>query len=232
MAVRDFPFWLRGALFESDSVQNLLSSIFDRQSIDLQQELTSVASGDEILIFDVSETGQVKTKKATVANIGAAILAGASFASLTVTGLIDISAAGAGQIKFPATQNPSSDANTMDDYEEGTWTPVDASGAGLTFSNAAGNYRKIGGMAVCVGRCDYPATASGAGAIVGGLPFMSNAGANNYGVTTYSTATTALRCAADNGVAQLRFYDSAGSPLTNLALSGAVNIFEVGLFTP
>jgi hypothetical protein len=27
-----------------------------------------------------------------------------------------------GQMKFPATQNPSSDANTLDDYEEGTFT--------------------------------------------------------------------------------------------------------------
>ena len=27
-------------------------------------------------------------------------------------------------IAFPATQNASSDANTLDDYEEGTWTPT------------------------------------------------------------------------------------------------------------
>jgi hypothetical protein len=27
-------------------------------------------------------------------------------------------------ITFPATQVPSADANTLDDYEEGTWTPV------------------------------------------------------------------------------------------------------------
>src|SRR4030066_820181 len=29
-----------------------------------------------------------------------------------------------GQIKFPATQNASADANTLDDYEEGTFTPT------------------------------------------------------------------------------------------------------------
>jgi len=38
--------------------------------------------------------------------------------------LLDISGASAGQIKFPATQNASADANTLDDYEEGTWTAV------------------------------------------------------------------------------------------------------------
>jgi hypothetical protein len=32
------------------------------------------------------------------------------------------SASGSG-ISFPATQSASSDANTLDDYEEGTWTP-------------------------------------------------------------------------------------------------------------
>ena len=36
-------------------------------------------------------------------------------------GLITIAA---GQIKFPSTQNASADANTLDDYEEGTFTPV------------------------------------------------------------------------------------------------------------
>src|SRR5262245_1079228 len=29
-----------------------------------------------------------------------------------------------GQLPFPALQNSSADANTLDDYEEGTWTPT------------------------------------------------------------------------------------------------------------
>ena len=50
-----------------------------------------------------------------------------------------------GQIVFPATQNASSNANTLDDYEEGTWTPVLAFG-GISGSNIvySGNYTKIG----------------------------------------------------------------------------------------
>ena len=40
------------------------------------------------------------------------------------------SASGAG-ITFPATQSASTDANTLDDYEEGTWTPtVNSTGGG------------------------------------------------------------------------------------------------------
>ena len=57
-------------------------------------------------------------------------------------------------ITFPATQSASSDVNTLDDYEEGTWTPVFASGdiisGGLTptYNTIAtkGLYRKIGAV--------------------------------------------------------------------------------------
>lgn len=50
-----------------------------------------------------------------------------------------------GQLSFPATQNPSSDTNTLDDYEEGAWTPA-FSATGCTFSYAVqnGTYVKIG----------------------------------------------------------------------------------------
>jgi hypothetical protein len=48
-------------------------------------------------------------------------------------------------IKFPGTQVSSADANTLDDYEEGTWTPTvsggSISGTGITYT---GRYTKIG----------------------------------------------------------------------------------------
>jgi hypothetical protein len=48
-------------------------------------------------------------------------------------------------IAFPATQSASSDPNTLDDYEEGTWTPVVSAGAitGTSISYS-GTYTKIG----------------------------------------------------------------------------------------
>ena len=52
-----------------------------------------------------------------------------------------------GQLKFPATQNASSDANTLDDYQEGTWTPtfVSASGHAPTITGTLVNdWTKIG----------------------------------------------------------------------------------------
>ena len=48
-------------------------------------------------------------------------------------------------ISFPATQSASSDANTLDDYEEGTWTPNVTSGTGsITSYTSNGQYIKIG----------------------------------------------------------------------------------------
>jgi len=52
-----------------------------------------------------------------------------------------------GQIAFPATQNPSSDANTLDDYEEGTFTPVvygSTTRGTATYGRQNGYYTKVG----------------------------------------------------------------------------------------
>ena len=52
-------------------------------------------------------------------------------------------------VNFPddASSNPSSDVNTLDSYEEGTWTPVFKSGSDiLTFPNFTAVYTKIGNM--------------------------------------------------------------------------------------
>ena len=58
------------------------------------------------------------------------------------------STSGAG-ITFPATQSASTDANTLDDYEEGTWSPTieGSSVAGTaTYSTRNGRYTKTGRM--------------------------------------------------------------------------------------
>jgi hypothetical protein len=62
------------------------------------------------------------------------------------------SATGTG-IAFPATQSASSDANTLDDYEEGTWTPIlgrFTTDPTITYSDRRGTYVKIGSMVYCM----------------------------------------------------------------------------------
>lgn len=93
-----------------------------------------------------------------------------------------------GQIAFPATQAASSGANTLDDYEEGTWTPNatgDGGGSSQTYTTQTGAYTKIGNLVIA----EYTVTLSAAGTITGNfiidnLPFTSRAttlGINSIG---------------------------------------------------
>lgn len=89
----------------------------------------------------------------------------------TFTGLLTTS----GQVAFPATQNPSANANTLDDYEEGTWTPaVQFGGAavGLTYTSRTGFYTKIGNLVNIQFDLLMSAKGSSTGtATITGLPF-------------------------------------------------------------
>lgn len=82
-----------------------------------------------------------------------------------------------GQLRFPATQNASADANTLDDYEEGSWTPVmtfGGSSTGVTYSSQAGSYTKIGRLVTVSAFIVLTSNGTGTGtALVTGLPFTS-----------------------------------------------------------
>ena len=85
-------------------------------------------------------------------------------------------------ITFPATQSASSNANTLDDYEEGTWTPtlVGRSTAGsytLTVLNSSAKYTKVGNLVTFVATVQVTVNSGGTGqADFGGLPFAKATG--------------------------------------------------------
>jgi len=74
MSIRDFAPRPQGSLFESAEFQRWIDSLGDRQNIDMQNELTSLATGDEFYVLDISETSSFKTKKITAANILAGLI--------------------------------------------------------------------------------------------------------------------------------------------------------------
>ena len=92
-------------------------------------------------------------------------------------------------IKFPATQVASTDANTLDDYEEGTQTPtvVGSTTAGTyETSTASGFYQKIGRDVTVRASVQLAGSISAGGTgsyLFGGLPFnidvSDNAGAGS-----------------------------------------------------
>tara|TARA_Y100000114_G_scaffold93471_1_gene86862 strand:+ start:26 stop:802 length:777 start_codon:yes stop_codon:yes gene_type:complete len=70
-----------------------------------------------------------------------------------------------------------SSANTLDDYEEGNWTPTLTSTSGVTKTAATGNlgrYTKVGNIVNATGTVQWNGTETLSGLVaVGGLPFTS-----------------------------------------------------------
>jgi hypothetical protein len=93
------------------------------------------------------------------------------------------STSGAG-ITFPATQSASSDANTLDDYEEGTWEPTLNNGGTTTYTTRVGTYRKIGSQVTCWFDVQINSVGSGSGTLTG-LPFANNASVAGCGSVGY-----------------------------------------------
>lgn len=60
---------------------------------------------------------------------------------------------------------------TLSYYGEGTWTPIDSSGAGLSFTVTDATYTRVGRLVSIGAFLTYPATIDGSAAIVGGFPF-------------------------------------------------------------
>jgi hypothetical protein len=120
-------------------------------------------------------------------------------------------------------------ANKLDDYEEGTWTPVDGSGAGLTFSNVAANYTKIGRQVFIQCELQYPSTADVSDMDISGLPFAARDTFRFAGVMAYTTSTLAGSAQILNGqTTSIRFRENGSSiVIHNDQLSGVVCRFTM-----
>lgn len=129
-----------------------------------------------------------------------------------------------GQVAFPATQNPSANANTLDDYEEGTWTPADASGASLVFTVGTSQYVKIGQLVMAQGDVTYPATASAVGASIGGLPFTSAAAAGSATIG-FTDETTLTQISLPGSTVTMILRVAGGAQITNVTMSANRVVF-------
>ena len=87
-------------------------------------------------------------------------------------------------ITFPGTQSACSDPNTLDDYEEGTWTPaIQGLSNTPTYDNIAGSYTKIGNVCHVQGFLQWSGatyTTSSAVFQISGLPFSPSAVNRGY----------------------------------------------------
>lgn len=82
---------------------------------------------------------------------------------------------GMAQLKFPATQDASSDPNTLDDYEEGTWGAVISSTGGslgtLSATIPLARYTKIGRMVHVALQINISNAGTFSGTLTVSLPF-------------------------------------------------------------
>jgi hypothetical protein len=141
----------------------------------------------------IDGTAGITFPNSTTQLVAGAPLTTPSFTTTIGVGAATASASGSG-ITFPATQSASSDANTLDDYEEGTWTPNQ--GSGLTVVGAfssSGVYTKIGRQVTVAFTISGATTiaVSAGGVITSNLPFTA--------LTSFDQAGTVFRFGAAGG---------------------------------
>ena len=87
-------------------------------------------------------------------------------------------------------------ANTLDDYEEGTWSPTyigDSSNPTVSFTTQIGRYTKVGRLVTILGYLRVNSFSGGGGGLaIGSLPFQN-------GSTTYVAATVGYVSAWSSG---------------------------------
>jgi hypothetical protein len=135
-------------------------------------------------------------------------------------------------ITFPATQNASANANTLDDYEEGTWTPANSS---TSYSAQSGYYIKVGRLVTIWATFGITTLGGGSATIISGNPFTPvQSGTNAVGCVRYfsnlATSVLALCAYSNTGNTSIYFQanNSSGTTTTNsnVAILGSAAYVE------
>lgn len=125
-------------------------------------------------------------------------------------------------IDFSAGSNASGmTSELLDDYEQGTWTPTDASGSGVGFNNNSGYYIKIGRMVYVSARMFWNTNANGSAAKIGGLPFSTAGGGYAVGYCGYTTNGNAVNFRTADSSSVYVSYANTGGNVACSTLSNA-----------
>jgi hypothetical protein len=146
-------------------------------------------------------------------------------------------ASGAG-VTFPATQSASSNANTLDDYEEGTWTPAITFGGGSTgqgYLTQSGRYTKIGNIVEVEATITFNNKGSSTGqAVIANLPFNATGSPYGLGNVAFDQGATNLPTNAGyyygiaaTSVAYLRYNPTSGnySAIDNTQFGNSTSVY-------
>lgn len=170
---------------------------------------------------EASSPGRIDLEIGNVANSKLSVWNAAGTEVVKITG-----ADGASWIKFNATQEASADANTLDDYEENTWTP--SLGGTATYDSRHGVYTKIGRMVHIKGQIAVNTIGTGSTTTISGLPFTASAfdfpGSVGY-FDDLATSVTWLTVKVLGSTSTLRFM---GVTAAAAATTDPVTVFQNG----
>ena len=181
------------------------------------------------VVADIADGGITTAKLAddavTSAKLDTNITIGGT---LGVTGLITAS----GSIAVGGTGS----ANTLDDFEEGTWTPSILNGWGIlnpTTSTATGHYTKVGNLVYVLFKIVLNGgSTNGNPLVVAGLPFSHDGTTGGSGVydtlhgyfqSANSNATNVLGEVGNNGATAIQMRYRAATGLNNFTGSDSGN---------
>jgi hypothetical protein len=174
--------------------------------------------------LDLLDRGIVKTTdKLLIHNIDTGVTEYTTVAQLFAA----LSNLASGQLKFPVIQNPSADVNTLDDYEEGTFTATMVCGTSGTITLTANrdllSYTKIGRIVIINGFLNVTSVNVPVGSLrIDGLPFPSAASVEAESRTAIAIKTTALEAAALTSI-QASISESSSSIYIYRFENGACN---------
>jgi len=117
-------------------------------------------------------------------------------------------------------------------YEEGTWTPTDVSGAGLSLTIPANStkYTRKGRETTYMAWISFPVTASIVAAEIGGIPFAALNGYAGNGVSFYSTAGFQV-FARLNTTSSFNLVKNDNTTVTNVMLTGSTLAVQFTVFS-
>jgi hypothetical protein len=125
-----------------------------------------------------------------------------------------------GQVKFTGTG--STDPNTLDSYEEGTWTP--SIGGDATYLAQTGTYTKIGNVVYVSARLHINVKGTGSGTTFSGLPFANGTQAVGVSIGKFASAANSFVSA----YGEIAVSSSTGE-LFGMTVAGNAN-YVVGFF--
>jgi hypothetical protein len=177
------------------------ASLFDHDGADHRLTLNKAAASDTgSVLFKTGFSGRTELGLTGDDNFHVKVSPdGATwFEALTVARSSGLVSLPLGQLAFPAVQNASADPHTLDDYEEGSWTPgvtFGGTAVGVTYGSLnLGRYTKIGRLCVATGTLHLTNKGSSSGlAVLAGLPFASpNTGLWTSCAIGYAASTTSV----------------------------------------